>query len=254
MSPQTITAVRAVDQRRTERDLAEVTRWLREYVSQPHAKLGRRGPVCPFVPAALDADAVRFSVHPELDGQDRHQLKAVVIEELELFRKTAPPPTRSGLSLVSRIVVLPNLRASYWAALDQVYDDLKNTAVQHGLMIGQFHPACDEPAIRNLAFPVSRAPVALLAIRRMAPHDILFLHTRPEWFAAYQQRFGDHIHRRELRDPHLRRLYGAAAKRHSVRTLTTQRRRAFPHALTGSAAGRHGRPGCGSDAMPPGMG
>jgi hypothetical protein len=39
---------------------------------------------------------------------------------------------------------------------DESYGALKDAAVGAGLMIGQFHPACAEPAARNPAFPVHR--------------------------------------------------------------------------------------------------
>jgi hypothetical protein len=224
-------------------DLAVVLRWLREYVSRPSPLLGRRGPVCPFVPPALDGDAVRFSFHYEF-GQgpdpDPDQLRAVLVEELARFRQISAPPGPSGRSLASLLVVLPRTDLVGWAAIDQVYVDLKNHAVQQGLMIGQFHSGCDERAARNRAFAVSRSPIALVAIRHMAPHDLLFLHERRAWFAVYQQRFGGDVNGGRLRDAFLRKLYHDAVRRHGLddRGSTPPKRcRANPRSSDGSSVG-----------------
>jgi len=203
---------------RRDADLAVVKRWLRDYVSEPSPQLGRSGPVCPFVPPALSQDTVRFHLRYAVDGRNPRQLTAVLVEEMTAFRDTVDPPGRSGRSLASLLVVLPNTGPTGWATLDRVYESLKDTAVDQGLMIGQFHPSCDERGARNAAFPVSRAPIALVAIRHMAPHDILFLHDRPDWFAAYRRRFAEVVDAGRIRDPLLRELYQSALHRHGLDT------------------------------------
>jgi len=202
-------------EQRVRQDLPVVLDWLHGYVSQPSSRLGRRGPVCPFVPAALDADAVRFSFHYEI-GEESDRIRAVLGDELLQFRDTAELPGSSGTSLASLLVVFPNADSTGWAAIDQVYGDLKDVAVEQGLMIGQFHPACDERAARNPSFPVSRSPIPLVAVRHIAPHDILFLHQRREWVDAYRERFAGHLSRGRVRDPLLRKLYDAAVRRHGL--------------------------------------
>jgi heptaprenyl diphosphate synthase len=103
-----------------------------------------------------------------------------------------------------------------WDCLDAVYAYLKDFAVESGLMIGQFHPRCDERAVRNPDFAVSVAPVAMLAIRHMAPHDILFLHHSGQWFKEYDLRFGSHFERGRIRDPLLLSLYREARDQHGI--------------------------------------
>jgi heptaprenyl diphosphate synthase len=196
---------------RLGQDLSTVLGWLREYVSEPSSQIGRTGPICPFVPSALRDNAVRFSFYYGIDGSNPADVRELLIDELREFDSTAAPASRAGTSLASLLVVLPDTGRDGWAVMDEVYGDLKEFAVGHALMVGQFHPICAEPAVRNPAFPVSRSPVGLFAARRMAPHDILFLHADPQWFGVYQERFGEHFRRGKVRDPFMRQLYAEAS-------------------------------------------
>ncbi|MGW4645024.1 DUF6875 domain-containing protein [Kitasatospora sp. NPDC004289] len=197
-------------------DLAVVDAWLRDYVGRSHEQLGRTGPVCPFVPPALNDQAVQFSFRYEVDGSSTAGITEALTEELADFALTAEPQPKSGASLECRIVVMPMTGPAGWQRLDDAYESLKNAAVDAGLMIGQFHPNCDERAARNTGFRVSVAPVGLLAMRRMAPHDVLFLTSRRDWFERYDTAFRAHYERGRVRDPLLRELYHAAVERYGL--------------------------------------
>jgi hypothetical protein len=197
---------------RLGQDLSMVLEWLQNYVAAPSERIGRPGPVCPFVPAALSDNAIRFGFYYGVDGTDPDEVRSLLIDELREFNRTAAPPNRAGTSLSSLVIVLPDTASPGWATMDAVYEDLKEFAVTSGLMVGQFHPDCDERAVRNPAFPVSKSPVGLFAARRMAPHDVLFLHSDPRWFCVYQERFGEHFSRGKVRDPLMRELYWNATR------------------------------------------
>jgi heptaprenyl diphosphate synthase len=138
--------------------------------------------------------------------------------EIGEFAKAGRPLRNTGVLLESRLVVMPRMDADGWERLDAAYGDLKDFAVELGLMIGQFHPRCDERAVRNPDFRVSVAPVAMLAIRYMAPHDILFLHRSERWFKEYDSRFQSHFQRGRIRDSLLVSLYSTARDRYSLST------------------------------------
>lgn len=209
------TTVHAPDGReeRLDEDLATVVRWLREYVGKPSPDIGRTGPVCPFVPPALDDNAMRFSFHYQQDCLDTGRLRDLLVEELRHFDETAALPGKAGTSLASLLVVFPDAGAPGWAAIDEVYPAMKEFAVDNGLMVGQFHPNCDERAVRNPLFPVSRSPIGLLAVRRLAPHDVLFLHSDKRWFDVYEQRFGAHLRAGKVRDALMQELHANALER-----------------------------------------
>ncbi|WP_369145030.1 DUF6875 domain-containing protein [Streptomyces sp. R44] len=201
-------------------DLAVVDAWLRDYVGGSHEQLGRTGPVCPFVPPALNDQAVQFHFRYDVDGSTTTGITEALTEELVDFALTMEPQPKSGASLECRLVVMPHTGPDGWQRLDDAYESLKNLAVEAGLMIGQFHPNCDERAVRNTGFRVSVAPIGLLAMRRMAPHDVLFLTGRRDWFEKYDTTFRSHYERGRVRDPLLRELYQAAVDRYELPALT----------------------------------
>ncbi|MER5688151.1 DUF6875 domain-containing protein [Streptomyces sp. NPDC002205] len=193
-------------------DLAVVLEWVRDYVGQPSPELGRIGPVCPFVLPALQNGAMRLRFHYGVDCTDKDQTRSLLIDELSSFAATSASPGRSGNSLASVLIVLPDAGPKGWSLIDDLYLELKAAAVAMGLMIGQFHPDCDERAVHNESFRVSKAPVCVIAVRHMALHDVLFLRQKRSDFEAYWTRFSEHYVGDRVRDELLRRLYVKATE------------------------------------------
>jgi hypothetical protein len=188
-------------------DFAVIQDWLTNYVSRPNPELGRKGPVCPFIPPALRADAVEYSFRYDLDGSHESAIYDALLKEFDDFDATAEPVRLSRTSLASRLVVMPRADESCWDSIDDFYEKLKDAAVARGLMTAQFHPNCDVRAVRNEGFKVARSPMAAIAIRRMAPHDILFLDGSPERFHEYERRFNHHYQHGRIHDPLLMEKY-----------------------------------------------
>jgi len=201
------------DERRLPDDLSAIQTWLTEYVSQPNHDLGRKGPVCPFIPPAMRADALDYVFRYDLEGSGEEDLFSELLGEFEDFDRTAEPASLSRTSLASRLVVLPNTDATTWHAIDTIYESLKDAAVSRGLMVAQFHPNCDVRAVRNEFFRVARSPLAAVAIRRMAPHDILFLHSDADRFHEYEERFDHYYAVGRIHDPLLIKLYADSRAR-----------------------------------------
>ncbi len=195
------------DERRFPDDAATMRSWLYDYVAKPNPEIGRKGPVCPFMPPALRADAVDYAYRYDLTGNSEEDLFSELLGEFEDFDRTAEPASLTRTSLASRLVVLPYGDATTWLAIDNIYESLKDAAVMRGLMVAQFHPHCDVRAVRNEAFRIARSPIAAIAIRRMAPHDILFLTNSAERFQQYEDRFDHHYAHGRIHDPLLIRLY-----------------------------------------------
>ena len=56
----------------------------------------------------------------------------------------------------------------------------------------------------------------MLAIRYMAPHDILFLGDSIEWFKEYDSRFGERFAKNRVRDSLLVDLYSTAREKYGA--------------------------------------
>ncbi|WP_067430248.1 DUF6875 domain-containing protein [Nocardioides jensenii] len=193
-------------------DLSEVERWLSDYVAQPHSEIGRTGAVCPFVAPSIDAGSMMIRLDYAVTGHQVDELVASLMAHVNEFASAAVPERKRLLRSV--LVVLPCLTGSGRANLDATYSVLKASAVRRGLMVGQFHEDCDQRAIRNSGFRVSRSPVPLLAVRFMALHDILFLGEDRRMFEEYRRRFGRHHDTGRVRDASLRTAYAAAMHAH----------------------------------------
>lgn len=166
-----------------------IRNWLRDYLCLPNNLIGRDGAVCPFVSPAMRAGSVEIRVREAGPAPTVMLLREMIRCALDEFRLIEWKG--SNQTLWSLLLVIPDLKESACGLLDDAHRQIKPLAVRKGLMIGQFHPLCNEPAARNASFPVSRSPLPLVAIRPMAVHDILFLSGRREWFEEYRKRFGD---------------------------------------------------------------
>ncbi|MFC0602220.1 DUF6875 domain-containing protein [Streptomyces palmae] len=201
---------------------AAVRAWLRSYICRPHAELGREGPVCPFVTPALKAGTLLLRSRLGLADAAGEDIRTVVRDMARAFRAQRWP--HANPTMRTLLLVLPDLPPAGWPLLDAAQAELKGELAREGLMLGQFHPACPEPAARNPRFPVSRCPVPLLVMRNMAVHDVLFLHHRGDFFAEYRRRFGSRYERRAVADPLFRNTYQDALARHASSASDTASR------------------------------
>lgn len=165
-----------------------ITEWLAFYIAQPHPQLGRAGPVCPFVAKSMRCNGTVvmswvFESEPDITGA--RGAVYLGMDRFENLARQAPDPDS-----VSLIVAFPDLGREQWHLIDDLHRECKTAAVRRGLMLGQFHPACDAPAAHNPGFPVNRSPVPLVVIRNMSEHDILFLQGNPEWLKHYERAVG----------------------------------------------------------------
>jgi hypothetical protein len=199
-----------------EKALADARGWLAEFISQPNPAIGRKGAVCPFVEPALQAGTLHLEARRGFADADLQLVLSLITEMTMTFATIRwPHPNRTMHALV---FVLPDLPESRCQLLDDSQASIKPALAERGLMLGQFHPRCPEPAARNPGFLVARSPVPMLALRNMALHDILFLDSEARCFRAYQARFGDAYLAHASISPLFRRLYLQAEDRFSAST------------------------------------
>lgn len=165
--------------------LQQLRDWVAGYLTQPHAELGRAGPVCPFARPTLDHDLLWYAV---VHG-DSPPLPEVVARLRELTAKfgSLPPEQGPDSLLKAALIVFPDVRDTSF--IDRVQQTLKPDFVAAGLMIGQFYSGCSEPGLWSSTFRPLQSPVPLIAIRHMVSSDFPFLNSSAEWIEAYLRRF-----------------------------------------------------------------
>ena len=169
-----------------------VVGWARSYLCRPHAGLGREGPVCPFTQPSLERGLFWLTFYPGADPAPG-DVSAVVSRYRDWFLELEPAAGAEAQHKAI-LVLFPELApAGAPGVIDAVQAALKPEFIARGLMIGQFHEGCEEPALWNRDFRPLRSPVPLLAIRHMVRTDAAFLTRDAGSLAAYLQRFGDAV-------------------------------------------------------------
>ncbi len=123
-------------------DLEAVSRtleWARTFLGTPHADLGRRGPVCPYIQHSFDERLLYVSCRPEAECAS-DDLIAAVRTSMQQFTELQQMAPTSKRHLVSILIVLPHIDRASSDDLNALQRELKDEFVSNGLMIGQFHP------------------------------------------------------------------------------------------------------------------
>ncbi|MEV8333897.1 DUF6875 domain-containing protein [Streptomyces niveus] len=164
--------------------------WVRSFVTQPHADLGRPGAVCPRLAPALRLNLVHLvAVGTNTASADEACEKGGALAALyeELFDD--PESFRAG-ALMAVFPDLPDDHADTF--IDGGHARLRMDFVARGLMIGEFHPRSTVTSVRNPALPVMRCPVPMFAVRALSRHDVIFL-DRPQTPPAEREQYLKHL-------------------------------------------------------------
>jgi hypothetical protein len=207
--------------------------YLREFLARSHPLLGRAGPTCPFVPKALKLGSMRLAVIPGVPPA--HQMAQLVKGFIRRFEATEP---QRGPTAVYKALLLlfPDVPLS---AAPEVIDGTQNALKEDfvargaraappetpavlwpwshrlaGLMLGEFHMLNNSPGLHSASFFPLRTLCPSLAIRHMAPTDLVFLSAdkypapkRAAFLRAYIERMGDKASDKTQKDvEHARRI------------------------------------------------
>lgn len=159
---------------------AALLAWLRLTVAAPEPRLGRNGPLCPFVPIALRQRLV-FATMVESDAAP----VAVLEQHVRAFLAAPPvPPDPTALNK-SLLVVFPSeVRGP---SLTAAVREIKSGLIKRGLTCGEFFPDSDDRSAREQKVQVARSPVPLVALRYLSSHDRLFLNAHEEYGPLFEQ-------------------------------------------------------------------
>ena len=179
-------------------DLRQITTWAVEVLCSPNPQLGRTGPVCPYTRPSMNNHC--FLLAWASGEHDIRTTESTADRYRRWFMELLEQSERARQHLLTILVVLPAFDRTDPGPLDELQARLKEAFVREGLMIGQFHPHCEQSGLWNENFRPLKAPIPLLAIRRMVPSDLPFLLDSGSHLSAYLDRFAPDI------PPHIRRF------------------------------------------------
>ncbi|MFE7530506.1 DUF6875 domain-containing protein [Kitasatospora sp. NPDC057542] len=172
-------------------EAVETLAWARAFLTTSHPDLGRSGPVCPYTQPSLRRGLFHIAV---ADGSPGRDLPALVAELRARYDELlAGLREESERELLTVLLVLPQLDREDSTVLDELQRKAKDEFVEQGLMIGQFHPVCEEPGLWNHSFRPLRSPVPLLAVRKLLVFDLPFLAGDETHLDHYLARFAPEV-------------------------------------------------------------
>src|SRR5215204_3054936 len=171
--------------------LQAVADWIKTYVVRPHKDLGRAGPVCPFVPGALERRTLWLA--PEQIG-DR-SVPAVVELMNGYVRRflEAQPSDGDDAEYKVIVVVFADLSADRAQGLfDEVLQQLAVPSyAENGIVFGPFYEGHEGTAISNSSFRPFQSPVPFLFVRHGVTSDWKFFLDDEEWLNLWAHRYGE---------------------------------------------------------------
>ncbi|MFF1955923.1 DUF6875 domain-containing protein [Streptomyces sp. NPDC058220] len=170
--------------------LREVLEWSGDFLVSAHPELGRSGPVCPYTQPSLRKELFHLAVPADTQDAD---LSSAVGSLRAWYEKLSTDLDEADQELLTLLLVLPRFDRSDSAELDELQRKAKDEFVADGLMIGQFHPVCEEPGLWNAVFRPLRAPLPLLAVRKLLVFDLPFLLGDDVHMDHYLRRFAPDI-------------------------------------------------------------
>ena len=175
--------------------LEEFVKYTYDFLSCPHIDLGRSGNVCPFVPQALDKQALRVTMTSDttVDGaRAAVRNMADVLQEMPTTKLNENQSRNSDEMFKAIIIGFPDVSpADAPDIIDALQAELKADFVCRGMMIGQFHPNCPEPGLHNPDFRPLQAPIPALTIRYLTKYDLPFMTSKFEFIENYVSALGE---------------------------------------------------------------
>jgi len=171
--------------------LHAVADWIKTFVIKPHKDLGRAGPICPFVPEALERKTLWLAPEQIADRNVPH-----VVELMNAYKSLfldTEPTDGDATNYKVIVVVFTDLAADRAQALfDDVLGQLANPSyVEDGIVFGPFYEGNAGTAIYNASFRPFQSPVPLLFVRQGVISDWKFFLDNQEWLNYWAHRYGE---------------------------------------------------------------
>jgi hypothetical protein len=171
--------------------LRRVADWIKTFVTRPHTDLGREGPVCPFVPGALERQ-ILWLASEHIAGRSVAEVVQLMNGYKTQFLHT-PPIDGDGANHKVIVVVFTDLPADRARGLfGEVLQQLAVPSyVEDGVLFGPFYEGNKGTAIYNENFRPFESPVPFLFVRQGVISDWKFFLDKQDWLDYWAHRFGE---------------------------------------------------------------
>jgi len=171
--------------------LRAVADWIKSFVVMPHKELGRDGPVCPFVPEAVQRKTL-WLASEHIAGRSVADVVQLMNGYKMQFLHTQPTDGDAANNKVIVVVFtdLPADRARglFGEALQQL---AVPSYVEDGVLFGPFYEGNSDTAIYNSRFRPFQSPVPFLFVRPGVISDWKFFLDNDEWLNLWARHFGE---------------------------------------------------------------
>ena len=168
------------------RALTLTEKWIKNTLGKPHPKLGRKGPVCPYVPRAATEGRIYLSYclyHSQTTVDD-------ICDQMVHFHKSFLENNDSFLnSIVIPFISMDNNEEKGIKLVEEAQKYLKPKFIKNNAMIGQFFPKCPVEGLHSKEFRPFDCQIPCLAIRNLMPQDVVFVTDSDMHSKIYLDRF-----------------------------------------------------------------
>src|SRR5215813_25677 len=171
--------------------LRAVADWIKTFVVKPHKDLGRAGPVCPFVPVALEHKTLWLAAERSAGRKATDVIQ--LIDSYKRLLLATQPVDGDAANYKSIVIVFTDLPAAQ--AKDFFSGVLQQIAVpfyaDDGLVMGPFYEGNDGTALYNPSFRPFTSPVPFLLMRRAVISDWKFFLNNEDLLRLWARRYGE---------------------------------------------------------------
>ena len=161
-------------------------RLVKNTLANPLPKLGRKGPVCPYVPRA----SVEGRIYLSFCLYDSHSTVDEICEKMTHFHQTFIENNDSFLnSIIIAFVSMDENEEKGISLVEEVQKYLKPQFIENNAMIGQFFPKCTVEGLHSKEFRPFEFQIPCLAIRNLMPQDVVFVTDSKAHSKIYLDRF-----------------------------------------------------------------
>jgi Domain of unknown function (DUF6875) len=171
--------------------LRAVADWIKTFVAGPHKDLGRTGPVCPFVPGALEQHTLWLAPEQIADrtGPDVVEL---IRRYQRLFKEIQPTDQESAIYKSFVVIFTDLLEDCSRAFFDDLLESLAGLSyATDGFVMGGFYEGNEGTAIYNASFHPFLSPVPFLLVRQAVISDWKFFLDNEDQLNLWARRYGD---------------------------------------------------------------